>query len=153
VSPNSDQELEHLYREHAGQLWRAVYAYAGDPEVASDAVAEAFAQVLGQGSSVRDRRLWVWKVAFRLAAGELKRRRRVSNELPERAWQPSYLRPDIDAALKALTPQQRATVALAYWGFSSVEAARILGSSPVTVRVHLAAARKALRRVLGGDEE
>jgi RNA polymerase sigma-70 factor (ECF subfamily) len=153
VRPNADHELGQLYRDHAGRLWRAVYAYAGDPEVASDAVAEAFAQVLGQGSSVQDPRLWVWKVAFRLAAGELKRRRRFSNELPERAWQPSYLRPEIQAALKALTPRQRATVVLSYWGFSSVEAARILGSSPVTIRVHLAAARKTLRRVLGGDEE
>ena len=34
-------ELERLYREQGDRMWRAVLAFAGDPEVASDAVAEA----------------------------------------------------------------------------------------------------------------
>lgn len=36
--------LERVYREEAPRLWRALVAYSGDPDVASDAVAEAFAQ-------------------------------------------------------------------------------------------------------------
>jgi DNA-directed RNA polymerase specialized sigma24 family protein len=38
-------EIERLYREGGDRMWRAVLAFAGDPEIASDAVAEAFAQV------------------------------------------------------------------------------------------------------------
>src|SRR6478672_7261075 len=38
--------VEAVYRADAERLWRAVYAFAGDAEIASDAVAEAFAQVL-----------------------------------------------------------------------------------------------------------
>lgn len=33
--------VETLYRSDADRLWRALYAFSGDPEVASDAVAEA----------------------------------------------------------------------------------------------------------------
>lgn len=74
-------ELEALYREHGRRLWRAVRAYSGDPEVASDAVAEAFTQALGRGDEVRSALAWIWKTAFRVAAGELKARRRHA-ELP-----------------------------------------------------------------------
>lgn len=62
---NPDSELERLYRVQAPRLWRALYAYAGDREVTSDAVAEAFAQLMGRGDAVRDARMWVWKTAFR----------------------------------------------------------------------------------------
>jgi RNA polymerase sigma-70 factor (ECF subfamily) len=33
-----------VFRSHADRLWRALLAYARDPEIASDALAEAFAQ-------------------------------------------------------------------------------------------------------------
>jgi RNA polymerase sigma factor (sigma-70 family) len=148
-----DSELERLYKEQAPRLWRALYAYAGDREVTSDAVAEAFAQLMGRGDAVRDARMWVWKTAFRVAGGELQHRRRFTDQLPERAWEPSYVRPEVAAALKALTARQRAVVVLTYWGFSSTEAARILGASPVTIRVHLMAARNRLRQLLGDDDD
>lgn len=67
-------EVERLYREQGQKLWWAVLAYAGDREVASDAVAEAFAQVLRRGAAVRSPDKWVWRAAFKIAAGELKRR-------------------------------------------------------------------------------
>jgi lactoylglutathione lyase len=41
-----DEQLERLYREQGAKMWRAVLAFAGDPEVADDAVAEGFAQAL-----------------------------------------------------------------------------------------------------------
>ena len=48
--------IESLYRTDADRLWRAVYAFAGDAEIASDAVAEAYAQLLHRGAAVRTRR-------------------------------------------------------------------------------------------------
>jgi hypothetical protein len=56
--------LEGVYREHATRLWRALIAYTGDPEVASDAVAEAFAQALRRGDALRAPERWVWTAAF-----------------------------------------------------------------------------------------
>jgi DNA-directed RNA polymerase specialized sigma24 family protein len=67
--------VEAVYRADAERLWRALYAYAGDPELASDAVAEAYSQVIHRGAAVRDPAAWVWRTAFRIAAGALKTRR------------------------------------------------------------------------------
>src|SRR5207247_3672685 len=58
-------------------------AFSGDPEIASDSVAEAFAQALGRGDALVDPLAWIWRVAFRVAAGELNERRRVDHRMPE----------------------------------------------------------------------
>jgi RNA polymerase sigma factor (sigma-70 family) len=151
----SDEELDRLYREHGERLWRAVLAFAGDREVASDAVAEAFAQCLGRGAAVRDPGRWIWRAAFRIAAGELKDRRRRHamsvrtedwNEIPEAASQ-------ILEALGRLSPRQRAAVVLHdHVGFSAKEVAATLGSTAATVRVHLSQGRRRLRALLEADD-
>ena len=41
--------IEACYRADADRLWRALYAYAADAELASEAVAEAYAQALRRG--------------------------------------------------------------------------------------------------------
>ena len=51
-------ELERLYRERGHRMWCAVLAFAGDPDVASDAVAKAFAQALRRGTEIRDPERW-----------------------------------------------------------------------------------------------
>jgi RNA polymerase sigma-70 factor (ECF subfamily) len=146
-----DPAIERLYREQAARVWRAVYAYAGDREVASDAVAEAFAQCLGRGAAVRDRRAWVWRAAFRIAAGELQQRLRFSGTVPERAYDLPEVRPELATALASLSPRQRAALVLTYYGYSGREIGEILGMSGVTARVHLSQARKKLRDLLGDD--
>jgi RNA polymerase sigma factor (sigma-70 family) len=151
----TDEELDGLYREHGERLWRAVLAFAGDREVANDAVAEAFAQCLGRGPAVRDPGRWIWRAAFRIAAGELKDRRRRQAmsvraedwyEIPEAATQ-------ILEALGRLSPRQRAAVVLHdHVGYSAKEVAAILGSTAATVRVHLSQGRRRLRALLeAGD--
>jgi hypothetical protein len=52
-------ELERLYREQRARMWQAVFAFAGDREVASDAVAEAFAQALRRGDAIRSPERWL----------------------------------------------------------------------------------------------
>jgi hypothetical protein len=70
----TEQGLELVYRDHGARLWRAVFAFAGDRQIADDAIAEAFAQALRRGNELRDPLAWIWRVAFRVAAGELKER-------------------------------------------------------------------------------
>jgi hypothetical protein len=43
-------DVERLYRDDGARLWRAILFLSGDPEIANDAVAEAFAQALARGS-------------------------------------------------------------------------------------------------------
>jgi DNA-directed RNA polymerase specialized sigma24 family protein len=61
--------VEAVYRSLHPRLWRSLLAYTGDAELASDAEAEAFAQVLGRGDAVDDVAAWVWRSAFHIASG------------------------------------------------------------------------------------
>lgn len=132
-----------------GKLWRALTAYAGDPELAKDAVAEAFTQALGRGAEIRSPEAWIWRAAFRIAAGELKQRSNrgllegdLAYEMPESAK-------DLMAALKRLPPRQRAVIVFHdYADRPSDEVAGILGVTRATVYVHLSEGRRRLRRML-----
>jgi len=71
-----EPDLERLFEEESKLIWRALVAYTGDRDVASDAMAEAFAQALARGDELRSPRRWVWRAAFRIARGEIGRRGR-----------------------------------------------------------------------------
>ena len=105
-------------------MWQAVFAFAGDPELSSDAVAEAFTQALRGGDVMRstERRLW-WTV-FRIAAEELEARRHVG--------------PDVVLRHPA--------------GYPAKEIARTTGSTTPAVHVQLSRARKRLRELLEADD-
>ena len=66
--------LEKLYRAEGGRLWRALVAFSGDREIASDSAAEAFTQALSRADEIHSPQAWIWRAAFRIASGELKRR-------------------------------------------------------------------------------
>jgi DNA-directed RNA polymerase specialized sigma24 family protein len=76
-------DFEAVYREHGRVLWRSLYAYTGGRgEVADDAVAEAFARALANADRIREPVAWLYRVAFRIAAAEMKRERG-TEKLPE----------------------------------------------------------------------
>jgi RNA polymerase sigma factor (sigma-70 family) len=146
-------DIEAVYRQDGDRLWRAVYAYAGNEDVASDAVAESFAQALRRGAAIRDVRNWVWRSAFRLAAGDLKRQSSLSRApMPQRAFHDVHPDEQLLAALQALTPQQRAVIVLHYYVDCPVsEISRRTGINQLAVRAHLSRGRKHLRVLLGDD--
>jgi DNA-directed RNA polymerase specialized sigma24 family protein len=145
----AERGLERLYLEDGARLWRALVAFSGDREVASDAVAEAFAQALGRGDDLRDPQRWVWRAGFRIAAGELKVRRRFQAQVFDTGYEMTEPPAQLIAGLARLSPNQRAALVLHYYvGYSTKEIAGILGSSAATVRVHLSQGRKRLRRIL-----
>lgn len=149
TSPDRDQEVERLYRTEGARLWRAVVAYSGDREVANDAVAEAFAQVLARGQAVRQPLPWLWRSAFRIAAGELKARGRTATALAEIQYEMPESIADVVRALSRLSPNQRAAVILHdYADLPTVEVARIMGIALATVRVHVSQGRRRLRKLL-----
>ena len=67
--------LHDAYVRTHPRLWRSVLAWSGSRDVADEACAEAFAQAARRGAAVRNVDAWVWRAAFRIAAGELQRRR------------------------------------------------------------------------------
>jgi RNA polymerase sigma factor (sigma-70 family) len=142
-------ELELVYREQAPRLYRALLLYAGDREVASDAVAEAFAQALQRGDAIRSLERWIWKTAYRVAAGELGRRRSASGPAVEAVYEISETPLLLSVAMRELSPMQRASVALHdFAGYTLREVAAITGSTASAVSVHLVRAHRKLRRHL-----
>lgn len=92
----------------------------------------------------------MWRTAFKIAAGELHRRRR---DVPEPPADVGRLDPecsvDLHRALATLSPTQRAAVVLHdYAGYSASESARIVGSTEAAMRVHLMRGRRRLRDLL-----
>jgi RNA polymerase sigma-70 factor (ECF subfamily) len=150
------EEIGDLYRREGARLWRAVFAYAQDPAIASDAVAEAFAQCLGRGEAVRDPRAWVWQAAFRLAGGELKRRGATTtlSEVQDVVIPADQAPGELLDALRQLSPNQRATLILRFYaGYGTDEVASILAMARATVRVHTSRGRKRLRAILSEESE
>ncbi len=144
-----DEELERLYREQGDRMWRAVLAFAGDPEVANDAVAEAFAQALRRGPEIREPERWLWRSVFKIAAGELKERGRTTSLRVEGSYEMEEPARELVAALAKLSEKQRAAVVLHHAADYPVkEIALILGSTSAAVKVHLSRARRRLRELL-----
>jgi RNA polymerase sigma-70 factor (ECF subfamily) len=147
--------IEQLYRDEGDRIWRALLAYAGDPEVASDALAEALSQALARDGEIRDASAWIWTTSFRIAAGELKHRGRSvpfdgeagTYHLPEPA-------PHLLAALATLPPKQRMAVVLHdYADRPTAEIAELLSVSRPTVHAHRSQGRKRLRALLESNDD
>ncbi|HZD80632.1 MAG TPA: RNA polymerase sigma factor [Actinomycetota bacterium] len=148
LDEGSRRRLEGAYREYGAEVWRAIYAYSGGSRhIADEAVAEAFAQA-GRGlDRIRDLRPWLFRAAFKIAAGELKQRPAPSLRPP--APQDGQGMMELLDLARSLTSAQRRAFALRdVLGFSSREAAKLMGTSEVAVRVHLHAAHRRLRALV-----
>lgn len=146
--------VERVYREHGKRMWRALLAYSHDRDVATDALAEAFAQLLHHAEPVRDPAAWAWRAAFRIAAGQLKERSRIVPAMAEPAVPVEESAGDLLPLLARLSPKQRGALVLHYYvGYSVKEIAEILGSTSGAVKVHLSSGRKRLRNMLEEDHD
>src|SRR5947207_5949754 len=108
-------EIEAVYRDQGKRLWWAVLAFSGDREIASDAVAEAFAQALRAADKIRSPADWVWSVAFRIASGELQRRRHFAPAV-EASYEMDHAASAVISCLAKLSPRQRSAILLHYFG-------------------------------------
>jgi RNA polymerase sigma-70 factor (ECF subfamily) len=147
-------DVERLYREHRERLWRSVYLFAGDRELATDAVAEAFAQALRRGSAIRSVLPWVWRTAFRIAAGELQRRGRVGPPSIEGSYEMPFEAASLTEALGRLSGRQRQALVLRYYADRSLrETASIMGSSTAAVGMLVSRGRRRLRTLLEEEHD
>jgi RNA polymerase sigma factor (sigma-70 family) len=146
-------ELERCYRRQYEKLWRSLLLFSANPEVASDAISEAFAQALRRGDGIRDLDRWIWKSAFAIARGEL-RHGSMNETLIELPQEIPVSMVDLVRALDRLSPKQRASVVLHHYsGYSTKETAAIIGSTAPAVGVHLQRGRARLRALLREDDD
>ena len=145
-------EIEHVYRAEGDRLYYALLAYTGDRDIAREAVAESFARALASESSIREVVPWIWRVAFRVAAADLKERKRLTNsEIEERPGPEPH---DLVEALSQLPERQRASIVLHYYaGYSLDEIASILGTRKGTIGTHLHRGRARLQELLQEEDD
>jgi RNA polymerase sigma factor (sigma-70 family) len=151
----SIDRFETAYRQEGPRLWRALLVFTADRDLASDALAEAFAQGLAGGDRIRDPVAWTWRVAFRVAAGALKDRRSIDDRrIPDRSYDVPEPLWEVFDALGTLSPNQRLAVVLHdYADRPTDEVAAILGASRATVHVHLSQGRRRLRQLLEAEDD
>lgn len=143
--------VEALYRAQSRKMWRALYAYAGDPDIASDALAEAFARALRDQETIRNLPSWLWRVSFRLASAELRRRVSANTGDNPRSYEMPEPVPELIDALRRLSPNQRLAIVLHdYADRTTHDVAETLGCSRATVHVHLSQGRHRLKTLLEG---
>jgi RNA polymerase sigma-70 factor (ECF subfamily) len=154
VDVGAESAVERIYREHGPRLWRSLAAFTGAPDVASDAVAEAFAQALRWGEELRDPLAWIWRVAFRIASGELERRGSLRAELADIAGPVETKAIEMVDLLGKLPKNQRVALILGYYAdLPADEVAALMGVSTATVRVHQHRGRRHLMKLLEDDDD
>jgi RNA polymerase sigma-70 factor (ECF subfamily) len=142
-----------LFHSDGPGLWRTIYAFTGGRrDIADDVTAEAFARGIAHTDTIREPVPWLYRTAFRLAQDELRREGRRA-EATVGVQEP----PEVEglmAALRQLSPNQRAAIVLRYEADLPVEeVARRMGVSQPTVRVHIHRGRARLRQLLGADDD
>lgn len=159
VEELSSADFDAFFRTEYPAMVALAAAVSRSPHLAEDLAQEAMVRARRHWDRIAayDRPgTWVRRVTINLA---LNSRRGVAREARTRlAWwerrepaeQPQALDPDLLDALRTLSPQQRAAVALHYLeDRSTLEIAGLLGCSESTARVHLHRGRHALAKHLG----
>jgi RNA polymerase sigma-70 factor, ECF subfamily len=145
-------EVDRLYRDQSTPLWRALVGYCADPELAADAASEAFAQLLARYDHIEYPVAWLWRAAFRIAAGELKRRSHDSTAMPILTYEIPEAIDHIVNALRQISPNQRLAVILHdYADRPTEDIAKIMNVTRTTVHVHLSVGRRRLRQILEAE--
>lgn len=176
VAPADREALSQALVEHGDRLYALALRVTRDPDLAGDAVQEAFATALQRVSAFRGESslgTWLHRIVYNKSIDLLRHRGRQA-PLPDEdeggvvadddrlAQMPAWSRPPdqilygeetrraLDEALVHLTPQQRAVFTLREMeGLTTEEVAAALDLEPGAVRVHLHRARLRLRSRLG----
>lgn len=160
------ERLGRLFDSHHRRLYALARRLSTDPEEARDLVQETFLRAARRSRSIPEgepaAEAWLVRVLVNLCRDRWRRlavRRRAvpdpaavphTEENPEAA---AIARATVEAALARLSPRRRAVIVLhELEGRTTREVAATLGIGQVTVRWHLAAARKELGRILLGHD-
>jgi len=156
-----DQEIADLYGKEAGSLLRYAAALANDPEMADDAIQEAFFRFFlcrSAGQQIRSPKAWLFRVARNYVLDQKKAGSR--NEIgmdsllhlpcPDRRPEPAGQVSDLLQGLQeiGLSPREIECVRLRTEDLRYDEIARVLGLQPGTVGAMLARAHGKIRKAV-----
>ncbi len=166
LTRQTQDRLEALFDAHHRRLYRLALRMSGDRDEAGDLVQQAFLQAARRPEALPEDgpggEAWLTRVLVNLCRDRHRRRavrRRLAPEPASEgtpAMQEAALmaRQIVRAALARLAPRRRAVVVLHELEELDVEqVAGLLGIARATVRWHLAAGRRELKRILLEDEK
>ena len=165
ADPNAvaQARAEALVIEYQVKLARYLRRMVGDPEVALDLTQDVFLSAFRMLQADPKRELtagWLYRAATNSAISFLRRKKilrmlPLDRELDRSAWRVDELSAasvDLQSALARLPEQQSAALLLTgYVGYSSAEAAEILGTTSVAIRQRVCRAMRVLRTVMRED--
>ena len=154
------EKVESLVIEHQTRLARYLRRMVGDAETAVDLAQDAFFAAYKMLKIDGERTVtagWLYKTATNLAISHLRRQKLIRwlpidserHAVDLRSDERSTTSVDLQCALAKLAPDQAACVMLtSYAGYTSYEAAEILGISADAVRQRVCRAMKSLRLMI-----
>jgi RNA polymerase sigma factor (sigma-70 family) len=157
--------IDTLVREYQAKLARYVRRMVGDAEAALDLTQDVFLAAFRMLSADPNRELtagWLYRAATNGAISYMRRKKILrmlpfDREIDRGDWridERSAASVDLQAALARLPSDQSAAVLLtSYAGYSSQEAAEMLGTSADAVRQRVCRAMRMLRTVLAENRE
>lgn len=155
-------EVDRIYRTYSPELWAAFYAKCADPEIASDALQEAFARFLEQGErTIRHPVSWLRQVGTnwlydRFRRGVTERPARFTpGTLASERFEPSALLMKIETtdrvrgALRKLGEVDRHVLVLRYaLNWPSRKIGLAVNLAPEAIDMRMSRARRALAAIL-----
>ena len=153
-----------IFRRHRDRMWAVALRTTRDPELAADAVQDAFLNAFRRAGSFRgDAKVttWLHRITVNACLDRLRRQRPTADIAdheqvePRDAHHAVDVRLDVREALDQLPEGQRmALVLVDMHGLSVAEAAAILEVAEGTIKSRCSRGREAMARLLGmpGDE-
>ena len=158
---NGDAEaFGELFRRHRDRMWALALRTTRDPELASDAVQDAFLNAFRRAGSFRgDSQVttWLHRITVNACLDRLRRVRPTSDIADHEPVEPHdrhrsvEVRLDVQAALAQLPEGQRLALTLVdMHGLPVAEAAQVLGVAEGTIKSRCSRGREAMALLLGG---
>lgn len=166
-----DQDaFQQIVERYQGAVYNLAYRMLGTPEEAEDAAQEIFVRLyrqLERYDPTRKFSTWTLAIATNYCIDQLRRRRmqlvpleniipwaRAREAGPEAEALGQESRDEVQRLIKELPEKYRAPLVLRYWeDLSCAEIAEILSVPEGTVKTQIHRARKALGKLLSGEEE
>jgi RNA polymerase sigma-70 factor (sigma-E family) len=165
LTGSETNRLGDLYLRHADGAVRLAYLLTGDMALAEDLVQDAFVRLAGRLVHLRDAaafEVYLRRTVVNLSRSHFRRRyveraylQRARGEalVTPGAEQPIEVRDEVWAALRLVTPRQRAALVLRFYeDLSERQVSQILGCRPGTVKSLVSRGLDTLRNELRGDE-
>lgn len=153
-APAGSPSFEELFLDVHDRLYRALYFITGSSADAEELMQDAFLRLWerwDRRDSIEDPVAYLFRVALNGVRMRARRARVAARKIvpaagARDAFDDVNVQEDVRRMLRGISPRQRTAVVLTeIFGYSSEQAARIMGIKPTTVRVLASQGRAAMR--------